>query len=495
MPEDASSRKPLSPQKIQGKIDKLKLKKNLPEGETHDDKHPNPDKRGKVITAADRVNLQNAIDGLEKKLVKLRASSQAGTSHAGTSHAGTSHAGHSVAPSEFGASASQAGHGTVGKPNNKIVATNKTWAMIPPPMLDATACGFLGSEISLNRTLMAYESYQMDRATRTFYVKSGDHSYIAYLPFQDGLSMEHSELKRKSETLTSSNSGYIYHSDVYEYQEGDVKKHGYITLLIPFEHQELPDQDGEYVCAVQTIDYSQGDINSSDELFQHYKDHIFASSIPSGSTITGLERLKKTLHDLTNSKIQRQLYRTDNKLSEHIVRSHLVLKDQKKMHIQIAIAYTSTDIAPRASKLIKSIIFTMRKMVNAKVWRRAATESIFGEDPLKVSTWDNTHLTPIYMKLWTCTTWLLAKELCLGTMNMGRTVEMTKIFSTFVNTYVAYKTYPDKETLKKWYEYRQTALTIPHMERSAVRLEKSQVEKVSKFTEAGTQFLDSVRSW
>ena len=107
----------------------------------------------------------------------------------------------------------------------------------------------------------------------------------------------------------------------------------------------------------------------------------------------------------------------------------------------------------------------MRKMVNAKAWRRAATESIFGEDPLNVSTWDNTHLEPIYTKLWTCTTWLLAKELCLGTMNMGRTVEMTKIFSTFVSTYVYYKTHPDKETLKKWSEYRQKALDIPHMER------------------------------
>ena len=457
MPKNAST-----PEQIQAKIKKLETKRDSTTELHHPEQHPNKEKAGKLITKDDRDGMTKAIEGLKKKLAKAHhAPSQAGTSQVGTSFRG----GNSAAPSEFGASASQAGHGTVGKPNNKIVATNKTWAMIPPPMLDATACGFLGSKISLNRTLMAYESYQMDRATRTFYVKSGDHSYIAYLPFQDGLSMEHSELKRESETLTSSNPGYIYHSDVYEYQEGDVKKHGYITLLIPFEHQELPDQDGEYVCAVHTIDYSQGDINSSDELFQHYKDHIFASSIPSGSTITGLERLKKTLYDLTNSKIQRQLYRTDNKLSEHIVRSHLVLKDQKKMHIQIAIAYTSTDIAPRASKLIKSIIFTMRKMVNAKAWRRAATESIFGEDPLKVSTWDNTHLEPIYTKLWTCTTWLLAKELCLGTMNMGRTVEMTKIFSTFVSTYVYYKTHPDKETLKKWYEYRQNALDIPHMER------------------------------
>ena len=492
MPEDASSRKPLSPKQIQDKIDKLKVKKNLPEGSTHDDKHPKPEKRGKVITAADRVNLQTAIDGLEKKLVKLRAASHAGTSHAGTSHAGTSYGGHSAAPSEFGASASQAGHGTAGKASHKIVATNKTWAMIPPPMLDETACGFLGSKIPLYKTLMAYESHQMDRATRTFYVKSGDHSYIAYLPFQDGLSMEHSELKRESETLTSSNPGYIYHSDVYEYQEGDVKKHGYITLLIPFEYQELPDQDGEYVCAVHTIDYAQDDINSSDELFQHYKDHIFASSIPSGSTITGLERLKKTLHDLTNSKIQRQLYRTDNKLSEHIVRSHLVLKDQKKMHIQIAIAYTSTDIAPRASKLIKSIIFTMRKMVNAKVWRRAATESIFHEKPLNVSTWDNTHLAQIYTGLWTCTTWLLAKELCLGTMNMGRTVEMTKIFSTFVNTYVDCKAHPDRETLKSWYDYRQQALSIPHMSNSARLLDVS--SRLSGPAKAAT-LLDSTRNW
>ena len=175
MPEDASSRKPLSPKKIQDKIDKLKEKKNLPEGSTHDEKHPKAEKRGKVITAADRVNLQKAIDGLETKLAKIRAASHAGTSHVGTSRAGTSYGGHSAAPSEFGASASQVGNAQGGRGSHKIVATNKTWAMIPPPMLEETAGTFLGSKISLNRTLMAYESYQMNRATRTFYVKSGDH--------------------------------------------------------------------------------------------------------------------------------------------------------------------------------------------------------------------------------------------------------------------------------------------------------------------------------
>ena len=128
-------------------------------------------------------------------------------------------------------------------------------------------------------------------------------------------------------------------------------------------------------------------------------------------------------------------------------------------------------------------------MVNAKAWRRAATESIFSEDPLKVSTWDNTHLEPIYTKLWTCTTWLLAKELCLGTMNMGRTVEMTKIFSTFVNTYVYYKTYPDKETLKKWYEYRQAALTIP-MTRASSKPKKLELDTSTFRKEAGSEIRD-----
>ncbi len=332
-------------------------------------------------------------------------------------------------------------------------------------MLNATAGTFLGGKIHIDKNLMAYEQFSLGSAPRTFYVQSGDDSYIAYLPFQDGLSMEHSALKKESATLDDKNPGYIYHSDVYEYQEGDVKKYGYITLLIPFVHQPLSsDQAGEYVCAVQTVDsaINSDNINSTVDLYKSYKQYIFASSIPNQSTVTDFDRLKKSLHDLTNSKIPRELHRTDNALSDQVVRSHLPLKDQKKLHIQIAIAYTNREIAESASKLIKSIIFTMKKMVNAKVWRRAASESIFGLEALKVSTWDNAQLTQIYTGLWTCTTWLLVKELCLQTMNIGRTVEMTKIFNTFVHTYEAYKTHPDKETLKKWYEYRPSAfLTIP----------------------------------
>ncbi len=132
----------------------------------------------------------------------------------------------------------------------------------------------------------------------------------------------------------------------------------------------------------------------------------------------------------------------------------------------------------------------MRKMVNAKVWRRAATQSIFGLEPLKTTTWDNEHSVQIYTHLWTCTTWLLVKELCHETMNIGRTVEMTKIFNTYVNTYVAYKTYPDKETLKKWYEYRQAALTIP-MTPAPSKPKKIDLDTSTLRKEAGSE----VRDW
>lgn len=485
MPKNASN-----PQKIEAKIKKLEDKANLPQGERHNDQHPNEKKRGTVITQEDRNKLRVAIEGLKNKLAKIRAAPQEGISRA-ASHAGTSYGGHSAAPSEFGASASQAGNGKAGKASHKIVATNKTWAMIPPPTLDAKAYTYIGSGVDINNSLLAYESYSMDRATRTFYVKSGDHLHIAYLPFENGLSIEHSALKTESENLNSTNPGYIYHSGVYEYQQGDVKKHGYITLLIPFVHHSVSsDQAGEYVCAVRTIDHDSSNINSTSDLLQTYKEYIFSSSIPANSTITQLERLKKDILDLTNSKIPRELHRTDNKLSDQVVRSHLTLKDQKKLHIQIAIAYTNKEIAEHASKLIRSIIFTMRKMVNAKVWRRAATQSIFGLEPLKVTTWDNEHSVQIYTHLWTCTTWLLVKELCHETMNIGRTVEMTKIFNTFVNTYVAYKTYPDKETLKKWYEYRQAALTIP-MTPATSKPKNLDLDRSTLRKEAGSE----VRDW
>jgi DNA-binding CsgD family transcriptional regulator len=340
MPKNASD-----PKKIEAKIKKLEDKANSPQGTLHNDKNPNADKRGREITQEDRDKLRVAIEGLRKKLAKIHAAPQEGISRA-ASHAGTSYGGHSVAPSEFGTSASQAGNGKAGKASHKIVATNKTWAMIPPPMLDATAYDYVGSGVKINKNLMAYELYTMDRATRTFYVKSGEHSHIAYVPFQNGLSMEHSALKTESENLDSTNPGYIYHSDVYEYQQGDVKKYGYITLLIPFVHQSVSsDQAGEYVCAVQTIDHDASNINSTFDLFQTYKEYIFSSSIPANSTITQLDRLKKYILDLTNSKIPRELHRTDNKLSDQVVRSHLTLKDQKKLHIQIAIAYTNKEIA------------------------------------------------------------------------------------------------------------------------------------------------------
>lgn len=447
------SKNPSTPAEIQAKIKKLEKKRDTET--THPAQHPNKEKAGNPITDKDKEGITKAIEGLKKKLAKAHLA----PSHAG-SHGATSYA-LSTAHSEFGASASQAGHGTAGKPQNKITATNKTWAMIPPPMLDADACRFLGSK--MNQKLWAYESCMMERATRTFYVKFGGHSYIAYLPFGEGLSMEHSALKTKITNLIGTTTGYMYHSDVYEYKEGDVKKHGFITFMIPFVYKVIAsDKVGDYVCAVHPVDHTVSEIKSTQDLFTKYQSHIFASSIPDNSDITDLERLAKHLHDLTNSRVEGELYRTDNGLSDHVVSSHINLKGDKKLCIQIAIAYSNKEIAESASKLVKSIISGMRKMVNMKVWRRAMSASM--NEEFNASTWADKHLQPTYTKLWQCTVWLLAKELCLQTMSIGRTVEMTRIFNTFVNTYVGSGAHPTRLVLKASYDYRQPSLMIPHME-------------------------------
>ena len=335
------------------------------------------------------------------------------------------------------------------KENNKPITavSNRNWSMMPAPYLDSKLITELkftlaaGSKFELPARVYAYEAHCQDRQPNSYYVQiAGGSKYIAYVSGKENLEISGEALRTSASTL----SGYVYHSTVIPYHDAadSDHKYGYITFMIPFTYTEMVAGLKSYVCAVKLPSYVE--IKDKDDLLQNYGKYIMATDIALKTVMIKynvLDTLKKTLHDIMDATVAKELHRTDNPWgvdagSTANISQMIRIQNNQYMMMQCVVPYKKVT-ADYAKTVLARIAKKFLGIINSKPWQETMVTSYYSG-----KTYDSVKMTCI-AKLWDITTLVLAQHLHLESMDKARTNNMANIFVKFANTYVKSKACPD----------------------------------------------------
>lgn len=337
------------------------------------------------------------------------------------------------------------------KENNKPITavSNRNWSMMPAPYLDSkliTELKFtpaVGSTFEIPARVYAYEAHCQDRQPNSYYVQiAGGSKYIAYVSGKDNLGISGEALRKSASTL----SGYVYHSTVIPYHDlrNSDPKYGYITFMIPFSHAKMVPGLKSHVCEVTLPDYVEIDVKA--DFVRDYGKYIMATDIALTTVDIDLpvfKTLGKTLHDIMDSTVIKELHRTDNPWgldagSTANISQKIRIQNNQYMMMQCVVPYKKVT-ADYAKTVLARIAKKFLGIINSKPWQDTMVKKYPGKS------WNEIKMT-CYAKLWDVTTLVLAEQLHLKSMDKDRTNIMANIFVKFAKTYVMNSACPDGDS-------------------------------------------------
>lgn len=342
--------------------------------------------------------------------------------------------------------------------------SNRNWSMIPPPHINSACVKLLSENFQIptnfklesEEDFYSYELYS-EKTPNAFYVQiSNGPKYVAYVAGKINLSMDLEDIRTSKSKLT----GYIYHSTTVEYDKGsDKKKHGFITFMIPFESQDWQNGGGDHVCSIKVKD-----LRAESSGLQRYKQYILSTNVTI-DTISQkyLDTFEKTLKNLTDTTIGRNLYRTDDKFcvkgnSTTNLIQKIKINDTKIVTTQLILPY-GPGHAAYAKGILQKIVRNFFNIIRSKAFQNGMIETYFSG-----GSWEDKKEECI-KRMWSTTLWILVYNFCREPMNQNRSSFMANIFRSFAKTYENNKALPPatlwkqlNEDYKKNRPPRQTGL-------------------------------------
>ena len=374
------------------------------------------------------------------------------------------------------------------KDNNKPITavSDRNWSMMPAPFLDTkliTALKFPvfpGSTFQLTGRVHAYEAHCQDRQPNSYYVQiAGGSKYIAYVSGDKNLQITGEALRKSTDV-----KGYIYHSTVIPYHKTtDLTHdptHGYITFMIPFEHAAMVPGLKSYVCAVKLDTY----VETADkaDFLTKYRKYIMSTNIDLESVNIRqpvLDTLKKTLHDIMDSTVTKELHRTDTPWGLYAgttanVSQMIRIQNNQYMMMQCVIPYKKVT-ADYAKTVLARIAKKFLGIINSNAWKSAMVDSYY-PNTAGEHWWEKWNAVKMkcIAKLWDVTTFVLAGQLHLSSMDKDRTNNMANIFVKFMPTYLKSKACPKPDLLK-------TAIETDQLKRKNSRNDAAKSDNANEF--------------